>query len=148
MEQCNMTYQATDKCAKIYSNRIDTDKNDTTNSENETNSENDTSTQKETIRKLRHKLENLYSCVAKPQIIHIYNFENIKLPSVAHSIKHQVDTLFFEAGIPQTWKIDTKWTITPALVIHVTMLNYLVKEKTKEMLKSYFSTDYHTTYRY
>jgi hypothetical protein len=53
-----------------------------------------------------------------------------------------MDTLFFEAGIPQAWKMHTKWTIKPILVVNVTMLSYLVKEKTKEMLKNYFNYVY------
>ncbi len=103
----------------------------------------ETFSQTETLKILRQRLEKLYNCIANDQIIHIYNLENIKLSSVTHNIKHKIDTLFFEARIPQTWKIDIKWTITPVLIVHVRMLNYLVKEKTKELLTSYFSTNYH-----
>jgi hypothetical protein len=113
-----------------------------------TTSENETFSQIDTIRNLRQQLDKIYNCIANDQIIHIHNFENIKLPSVAHNIKHKVDTLFFEAGVPQTWKIDIKWTITPVLIVHVKMLNYLVKAKTKELLTTYFSNNYHNNYTY
>ena len=116
--------------------------------ENTTETETEALSQIETIRKLRLRLEKLYTCIANDQMLHIYNLENIKLPSVAHNIKHKIEWLFFEAGVPQTWKIDIKWSTTPVLVVHVRMLNYLVKEKTKELLLSYLSTDYHNNYLY
>jgi hypothetical protein len=109
---------------------------------NPNDEENDPKLQNKLIAVLQNRLETLYKCISDPQMIHIYNFEHLQLQSVAHTIKHKVDTLFFEADIPPTWKLDITWSFNPVLVVHVTMLNYLVKEKAKEMLSDYFSSDY------
>ncbi len=143
MSQCRQNY-STDETLKSPPNLKVVANSD----ENTTETETEALSQIETIRKLRLRLEKLYTCIANDQMLHIYNLENIKLPSVTHNIKHKIECLFFEAGVPQTWKIDIKWSTTPVLVVHVRMLNYLVKEKTKELLLSYLSTDYHNNYLY
>jgi hypothetical protein len=151
MSECNKIYltdETLNSLSLLPSPKLGVESVITDSDENALTSINGTFSQIETIGKLRLRLKKLYDCIANDQIIHIHNFENIKLPSVAHSIKHKIDSLFFEAGVPQTWKIDIKWTITPVLVVHVRMLNHLVKEKTKEILTAYFSTNYHNNYMY
>jgi hypothetical protein len=142
MTECNRVYltdETLTSLSLVPSTKVETNF-DITNSNDK---ENETFSQTETMKILRQRLEKLYNCIANDQIIHIYNLENIKLSNVTHSIKHKVDTLFFEAGIPQKWKIYIKWTISPVFIVHLRMLNYLVQEKTKELLTTYFSTNYH-----
>ena len=146
MSECNRIYLTDETLTSLSllpSTKVETNFDITNSNDKASESEKETFSQTETLKILRQRLEKLYNCIANDQIIHIYNLENIKLSSVTHNIKHKIDTLFFEARIPQTWKIDIKWTITPVLIVHVRMLNYLVKEKTKELLTSYFSTNYH-----
>ncbi len=96
------------------------------------------------LRELQTQLNNLYQLVAKPQIINLYGFEHLNLQSVSHDIKQRVDTLFFEAHIPIKWKLKVKWTQTlnNKTVVHITMLNYFVKEEVKKMLLNFLEHEY------
>ncbi len=115
MSQCRQNYSTDEKLKSPPSLKVVANYDENT-------TETEALSQIETIRKPRLRLEKLYTCIANDQMLHIYNLENIKIPSVAHNIKHKIECLFFEAGVPQTWKIDIKWSTTPVLVVHVRML--------------------------
>jgi hypothetical protein len=63
---------------------------------------------------------------------------------VSHNIKQRVNTLFFEAHIPCNWKINVKWShpSRTKIIVHVTLLNYIVKERVKELLLDFFKNKY------
>lgn len=94
----------------------------------------------DTLKKLQARLHHLYQLLAKPQIIHLRGFEHLQLKNVSHDIRHRVDTLFFDANIPVNWKTNVKWTHPSAtkIDVHITFMNYVVKEKVKEILLDYF----------
>ena len=100
------------------------------------------------ICKLQSKMENVYEMIGKPQIIEIRNFDHLIKPTGAFSIEDQVNTLFFNACIPTNWKtsIDYKFdansTCNKVNSVSITLLNYCVKEKTKELLNKYFKDHY------
>jgi hypothetical protein len=99
------------------------------------------------IRKLQNQLDKLYDMVGVPQVIHIKNFSQLKIPTGITSINDKVNTLFFDAHIPSNWKISiardsTDSTCNLVDTVTVIMLNYFVKEKTKELLRGYFETNY------
>ena len=97
-----------------------------------------------TLEQLQSRLNHLYQLLANPQIINLHGFEQLLLKSVSHDIKQRVNTLFFEAHIPSNWKIKTNWShpSEKQIVVHITLLNYIVKERVKEMLLNYFENNY------
>ena len=97
-----------------------------------------------TIQNLQSRLSHLYGLLAEPQIIHLRGFEFLQLKSVAHDIKQRVDTLFFEAHVPSNWKLNVKWTHPShtKIDVHITLINYIVKERVKELLVNYFESHY------
>jgi len=97
-----------------------------------------------TFTELQSRLNHLNQLLTKPQILHLHGFEKLLLKSVSHSIKHQVNTLFFEAHIPINWTIRTKWSHLSEnqIVVHLTLLNYIVKERVKELLVDFLKNDY------
>jgi hypothetical protein len=99
------------------------------------------------LAELRSRLNHLYTLLTNPQIIHLRDFEHLQLKSVSHDIKQRVQTLFFEANIPINWISQVKWTHPSAtkIDVHITLLNYIVKEKVKEMLLDYFKNQYNNT---
>ncbi len=103
---------------------------------------------------LKSKVKRLYQIVNTPQIITLKNFSNLKLPTGVTNIEDQITSLFFEARIPTSWKVKLSWTENIDLKpnskyvvdsVSITMLNYYVKEKTKELLNSYFENHYINT---
>jgi len=103
---------------------------------------------------LKSKVKRLYQIVNTPQVITLKNFNNLKLPTGVTNIEDQITTLFFEARIPTSWKVKLSWTENIDLKpnskyvvdsVSITMLNYYVKEKTKELLNSYFENHYINT---
>jgi hypothetical protein len=97
-----------------------------------------------TIHNLQSRLNNLHKLLKEPQIIHLHGFEFLQLKSVSHSIKQRVNTLFFEAHIPCNWKINVKWShpSRTKIIVHITLLNYIVKERVKELLLDFFKNKY------
>jgi hypothetical protein len=97
-----------------------------------------------TIHNLQSRLNNLHRLIKDPQIIHLHGFELLQLKSVSHNIKQRVNTLFFEAHIPCNWKINVKWShpSRTKIIVHVTLLNYIVKERVKELLLDFFKNKY------
>jgi hypothetical protein len=63
---------------------------------------------------------------------------------VSHNIKQRVDTLFFEAHIPSKWKLNVELNYpSPTKIdVHITLLNYIVKERVKELLLDYLNNNY------
>jgi hypothetical protein len=105
----------------------------------------------ETIQALEFRLEHLYFMIAQPQIIHIYNFDELVLRNHVTNIKDRVETLFFEAHIPNHWKMNVTWTIRESdflpdiIIVHITLISYLVKMKTKQILCKYLENNYNNT---
>ncbi len=106
------------------------------------------------INYLKSKLKDIYDLINTRQIIIIKNFDHLKLPTGVTSIEDQITTLFFEARVPTSWKINISWTenVNPKPnsqyvvdSVTITMLNYFVKEKAKVLLKHYFETHYVNT---
>jgi hypothetical protein len=97
-----------------------------------------------TIYDLQSRLGHLHDLLTQPQKIHLRGFELLKLKSIAHTVQQRVDTLFFEANIPCNWKINVRWNTTThsKTDVHITLLNYIVKERVKELLLDYFSHNY------
>jgi hypothetical protein len=97
-----------------------------------------------TLQNLQSRLDHLHGLLAKPQIIHLRGFEFLLLKSVAHNIQQRVDTLFFEAHIPCNWKLNVTWNHPSHTKtdVHITLLNYYVKERVKELLLDYFINHY------
>jgi hypothetical protein len=97
-----------------------------------------------TIQNLQSRLNHLHQLLAEPQRIHLHGFEFLRLNSVAHDIKQRVDTLFFEAHIPCKWKLNVEWNYpSPTKIdVHITLLNYIVKERVKELLVDFLKNDY------
>ena len=93
---------------------------------------------------LQSPLYHLHQLLAEPQRIHLHGFEFLRLNSVAHDIKQRVDTLFFEAHIPCKWKLNVEWNYpSPTKIdVHITLLNYIVKERVKELLVDFLKNDY------
>jgi hypothetical protein len=104
----------------------------------------------EHIIQLQSLMKDVYDIIGKPQMIHIKNFDCLLKPTGAFSIEDQVDTLFFDAGIPVSWKIYVDHSINSTskhLDVSIAFGNYIVKEKAKERLNTYFSRHYsHTIY--
>jgi hypothetical protein len=103
---------------------------------------------------LKSKLKDIYDLINTRQVIIIKNFDHLKLPTGVTSIEDQITTLFFEARIPTSWKINISWieNVNPKHnsqyvvdSVTLTMLNYFVKEKAKVLLKHYFETHYVNT---
>jgi hypothetical protein len=97
-----------------------------------------------TIKNLQLRLNHLHSLLAKPQMIHLRGFEFLKFKSVSHDVKQCVDTLFFEANIPCNWKINVQWNYPSdsKIDVHITFINYIVKERVKELLVNFFDNNY------
>jgi hypothetical protein len=97
-----------------------------------------------TIHDLQSRLDHLHNFLTRPQTIHLHGFEFLKLKSVTHNILQRVNTLFFEAHIPCNWKINVRWNHPShsKTDVHITLLNYIVKERVKELLLDYFSHNY------
>ena len=95
-----------------------------------------------TIYDLQSRLGHLHDLLTQPQKIHLRGFELLKLKSIAHTVQQRVDTLFFEANIPCNWKINVRWNTTThsKTDVHITLLNYIVKERVKELLSDYFNS--------
>jgi hypothetical protein len=101
-------------------------------------------TKNHTIQDLQSRLQYIHKLLTEPQIIHLRGFEFLQLKSVSHDIKQRVDTLFFEAHIPCSWKTNVQWN-RPShakINVHITLLNYIVKERVKEQLVNYFNNNY------
>lgn len=109
--------------------------------------ENNTLSATHIIQKLQSRLNNLHQLLTKPHIINLHGFEHLQLKSVSHNIKQSVDILFFEAHIPNNWKVKVKWTYssTMKIIVSITLLNYIVKEKVKEMLLTHLEHNYNST---
>lgn len=90
------------------------------------------------IHQLQRNIEKLYNIIGKPQIIEIKNFNQLLKPTGAFSIEDQVTKLFFDACIPTSWKTNVKPNFNPSCnkidSVSITMVNYCVKEKTKEQI--------------
>ena len=97
-----------------------------------------------TMQNLQSRLNQLHQLLAEPQKIHLHGFEFLRLKSVSHDIKQRVDTLFFEAHIPSKWKLNVEWNYpSPTKIdVHITLLNYIVKERVKELLLDYLNNNY------
>jgi len=105
----------------------------------------DVKTMKLTVHELQLRLNHLYQLLARPNTITLHKFDNLQLQSVSHSdIKQRVNILFFEAKIPGNWKTKVKWTHpTPTKTdVHITFLNYFVKERALELLLNFFQNNY------
>jgi len=104
--------------------------------------------QQETIDLLELRLEHLYFRVVQSQIINIVNFEELKLKNQVTTINDRVDTLFFEADIPNHWKFNVTWTETNTnepkvmIIVNIHLISYLVKMKTKQLLSNYLTNNY------
>lgn len=92
------------------------------------------------ISKMLNELEILHTRILLPQILVIAGLEHIKFNChVSHS-KDRIDTLFFEANIPLYWILHVTDVVNENNVIngiHVTLLNFYVKEATKRKLTCY-----------
>lgn len=92
------------------------------------------------ISSMINELEILNTRILLPQIIVIAGLEHIKFNChVSHS-KDKIDTLFFEANIPLYWILHVTDVVNENNVIdgiHVTLLNFYVKEATKRKLTCY-----------
>ena len=99
-----------------------------------------------TIQNLQSRLNHLYSLLVEPPTIHLRGYEFLRLKSVTHDIKQGVNTLFFEAHIPSNWKLNVRWTYSSQtkIDVHITLLNYFVKERVKELLRNYFLNIYNS----
>jgi hypothetical protein len=104
----------------------------------------ETKTTNFTMQNLQSRLNQLHQLLAEPQKIHIHGFEFLCLKSLSHDIKQRVDTLFFEAHIPSKWKQNIEWNYpSPTKIdVHITLLNYIVKERIKELLLDYLNNNY------
>ena len=104
----------------------------------------ETKTTNFTMQNLQSRLNQLHQLLAEPQKIHLHGFEFLRLKSVSHNIKQRVDTLFFEAHIPSKWKLNVEWNYTsPTKIdVHITLLNYIVKERIKDLLLDYLNNNY------
>lgn len=93
---------------------------------------------------LQSRLSHLYQLLVKPQIIHLRGFESLKVKHVSHNIRQRVNILFFDAHIPCNWIVKIKWThpTHTKTDVHITLLNYFVKERVKELLLEYFKNEY------
>lgn len=96
------------------------------------------------LSELQSRLSHLYQLLVKPQIIHLHGFESLQVKNVSHNIKQHVNILYFEAHIPCNWKVKIKWThpTHTKTDVHITLLNYFVKERVKELLLEYFKNEY------
>jgi hypothetical protein len=108
-------------------------------------SEEDTTTNY-TIQNLQSRLNHLYNLLVEPPTIHLRGYEFLRLKSVTHDIKQGVNTLFFEAHVPSNWKLNIRWTYSShtKIDVHITLLNYYVKERVKELLRNYFLNTYNS----
>ena len=104
----------------------------------------ETKTTNFTMQNLQSRLNQLHQLLAEPQKIHLHRFEFLRLKSVSHDIKQRVDTLFFEAHIPSKWKLNVEWNYpSPTKIdVHITLLNYIVKERIKDLLLDYLNNNY------
>lgn len=93
------------------------------------------------ICKMFNQIDNIRTQITSPQILDIIGLEHIKLDCKVTNYKDKVDTLFFEADIPLYWIlfVDKK---PDNSIIHVTLLNYFVKEKVKTKLLQYLQNTY------
>jgi hypothetical protein len=112
------------------------------------NSVNTIKCHQEHIAQLRLLLNEVYDICGKPQMIHIKNFDRLLKPTGAFSIEDQVNTLFFDACIPISWKIYVNHitnNTSKQLDVSIAMENYIIKEKAKERLNTYFKQHYSNT---
>ncbi len=93
------------------------------------------------ICKMFNQIDNIRTQITSPQILDIIGLEHIKLDCKVTNYKDKVDTLFFKADIPLYWIlfVDKK---PDNSIIHVTLLNYFVKEKVKTKLLQYLQNTY------
>ncbi len=97
----------------------------------------------EQISKLQEQIDKLYEIAGKPQIIEIKNFDQLIKPTGVVSIEDQVNRLFFDAFIPTTWKLNVELKSNNINdCVSITLLNFYVKERTKELLNTYFNHHY------
>ena len=85
----------------------------------------------------------------KPQTITIHNFHCLKVNTAVTSIKDKVNSLFFDALIPITWKTSVTWSENlpknEVENVTITFINFHVKEKVFQKLKKYFEKQYNNT---
>lgn len=99
---------------------------------------------------LRKKLNNLHQLKNKPQTLLIKNFNYLQLHTGVTLFEDQLNNLFFAAGVPVYWKIGTQWLENSSTelnsrkndTVSVTMINYFVKERAKQLLTNYFTKNY------
>jgi len=99
------------------------------------------------INELKSHIDMLYKYL-QPQTITIFNFKNLKPYQSVTTVKEKVDKLFQLAGIPLHWKITLTWTQlnnNDIDSVTISMLNYHVKEKTKNVLNTFLATEYNNT---
>jgi hypothetical protein len=101
------------------------------------------------IKTLKAQIKHLYTFL-KPQTITIYNFYNLKVNTAVTTVKDKINSLFYECGIPVSWKITVTWTEKTLAsnnsvvdTVTITMVNYFVKEKTVEIFNKHFSKCIH-----
>lgn len=99
-----------------------------------------------TLCSLLQELETLHRKISTPQTINIVGLDNIQFNHYVCNSKDKIDTLFFEADIPLYWILHVEETLPECKksvsVIHVTLINYYVKEKTKDKLTWYLTKTY------
>ncbi len=90
------------------------------------------------IEKLHSHINFLHHIVTTPQKLLMYKFENIQLYNDTFNVHQQISSLFYAAKIPFAWVIDIQHETKPTPLVVITLINYLVRVKTKEMLNNYF----------
>lgn len=91
---------------------------------------------------ISNELDQIQAQITSPQILDIVGLEHIKLDCRVTDYKDRVDTLFFQADIPLYWILSVDQDLKNTNVIHVTLLNYFVKEKVKTKLLRYLQNTY------
>ena len=127
-------------CSSLAKEIADTQNNMTVHSPSHTFELNEIN---QAIKELNAQIDRLFD-FHKPQFITIYNFHCLILNG--SSVKEKVNFLFNDASICTDWKSSVTWTETPDKHeienVSITMINYHVKEKTKEKLNKYFNRFY------
>jgi hypothetical protein len=103
------------------------------------------------IQDIRAAIDLLYDYL-KPQTITIHNFNDLRSSTAVTTVNDRLNSLFFDALIPSTWKIGVHWTEktdqTNKIIVDsvtITMINHHVKERTTQLLKTFFAKAYNNT---
>jgi len=141
-ETNNITHSSDEKSVN-YNLNLPKETSKTENTEKiEKSSENPKKTAK-TIEELAQQILILKNKLLKPQIITLQGIENLPAEP-GRDWREKVFDLFYSARLPMFWILDLELDETEETqtVIHISLINFAIKEHVNKILTQYLNTEY------